>query len=427
MTRLVAVLAALCAVLGAARPCAADLDSDVQQLMRAWEKHGRVHRLPARLAERTSPLLIFAPPELVVKRTPACLTAAVLGPSSTHFAVRVAGTSAEGDTEWVFGSVAGMVEVTRCGPERAHLAGMLVEMRSPRAVLETLIVESKKPVPRAAESVPQRDPGPVRPLAGSEPRPPPLPIAERSRIAEARLEREGGTVLGRERLVSSPDGTGSVERALEAGCYRLDLLAEAPQTRRGAYELTVLPDVAGPASVVSVERGDGLDASVTVCAADAAGLAVDFAGAPEQTPVWVLSARWPFPEGLPEAWGNGVRARVASVLRRHGVRVSGSPVDQALGVQGPTLMPVPVEPGACYVGVLAALEGRPLGLALAATPGGLVSHNHGGLDGDGTLVSFCAHSENRALIEADARGSDVIWMFAMWQAGRLPLGEELPR
>lgn len=427
MTRLAAVLAALCAVLGATRPCSADLDSDVRQLVRAWEKHGRVHRLTPRFAERARPLLIFAPPELVVKETAGCLTAAVLGPSSTHFTVRVAGNAAAGEPEWVVGSVAGMVELTRCGPERAQLAGLLVEMRSPRAVLETLIVESKKPIPRAAESVPQRDPGPVRPLAGNEPRPPPLPIAVRSRTAEARLERDGGTLLARERLVSSSDGTGSLERTLEAGCYRFDLLAEPATLRREAYELTVLPDVAGPASVVSVERGDGLDAAVSVCAADTARLAVDFAGAPARSPVWVMSARWAFPEGLPEAWGSGVRARVAAVLRRHGVRVFGSPVDQALGVQGSTLMPVAVEPGACYVGVLAALEGRPLGLALAAAPGGIVSHNHGGLEGDGTLVSFCARSETRALIEADARGSAVIWIFAMWQTGRLSLGEELVR
>ena len=63
-------------------------------------------------------------------------------------------------------------------------------------------------------------------------------------------------------------------------------------------------------------------------------------------------------------------------------------------------------------------------LALAAVSGGVSAHNHGGQGGESTLVSFCARSQSTALLEADSRGAGLFWLFALFQNGRLAVGEE---
>jgi hypothetical protein len=118
---------------------------------------------------------------------------------------------------------------------------------------------------------------------------------------------------------------------------------------------------------------------------------------------------------------------VAAILFRHHAKVSGFPVDQGLGIQGPTLLPLRVEPGACYVAVVAGIAGRSAGFSLAASAPGVSAQNRSGDENDGTLVSFCARAGTEALLEADSRGYGVAWIYALFQTGKLAVGAELPR
>jgi hypothetical protein len=192
------------------------------------------------------------------------------------------------------------VELTRCGRDRLALGAVLVEMRSPRAVLETILVESATPLPRAIKFVPQRDPGPVEPFTVLDLRPVPVPIAARSGAVEARLAREGGRDFASERLTSNADGAGSSSKTLGAGCYRFELLAEPPGPNSRA-ELGFAPSFDGPARLVSTDAGDGLQATTTVCAGGETQMRLDFVGAPPNSELVLASARWPLPDGLPDA------------------------------------------------------------------------------------------------------------------------------
>lgn len=424
MRRAGAGLAVLALALSSAAPSRADLDHDVTRLAKGWEPYGLVTREAARFAERGSPTLIFTSPSDSPTSGTRCLTVAVIGPSSTHFVVRPLGPSSlPGASDGALVSVAGLVEVTRCGPQRVGLGALLVEMRSPRAVLETLVVESQTPLPRAISLVPQRDPGPVEPFTAQDLRPVPVPLAARSDAVEARLRREGGRDFAREPVQSNAFGAGSVRKSLGAGCYHFELLSEPPAA--GArLQLAFAPTFEGPAHLASLDEGDGMQASATLCSSGETRLSLDFLGTPPGAPLLLLSARWPLPDGLPEAWGAPARAAVAAVLRRQRLRVTGFPVDQALGIQGPTLLPTRVEPGACYVAVVAAINGKPAGISLAAKSEGVNAQNHSGREGDGTVLSFCARSSTEALLEIDSRGYALVWIYALFQTGRIELGSE---
>ena len=66
-------------------------------------------------------------------------------------------------------------------------------------------------------------------------------------------------------------------------------------------------------------------------------------------------------------------------------------------------------------------------LALGAVSGAVSAQNHSGLTADGTLISFCSRGESVATIEAESRGAGLTWLFALWQTGRVSVGEEIPR
>jgi hypothetical protein len=385
-----------------------------------------VQRLKPRLGERGTPSVIFLPPELLVGPSGGCLSVVVLGPSSTHFTVRPAGDSPlpESVEDWPQASLAGLVQLTRCGARRSRLNVLLIEMRSPRAVLETVAAQSKAPLESAIEVLPQRDPGPIAPLTGFGPRPKPAPASERLARAEANARRDGALDAVRASLQSSSRGNGSSQRELETGCHRFEFFAEGAESEALPYDLSVLPEFDATASLVSVERGDGLGATFSVCAGERTALSFRFSGAPRNARVWLLASRFALPAGLPESWGSGGRARMAAVLRRHNVAVTEMPIDQALGVQGPTLMPIRVEPGACYVAAIAPLEGHAFQVALGAVASGISAQNHGNAPGEGTLLSFCVGKETVATLEADSRGPGLTWLFGMWQLGRRSLGEE---
>jgi hypothetical protein len=243
--------------------------------------------------------------------------------------------------------------------------------------------------------------------------------------AEARARRDGAREFTRDSVQGSPRGGGSMRRVFEAGCYRVAVFAEPGAEGELSSDLSIMPELGAAAALIGVERGDGFGAAVEFCQGERDSSGLRFAGAAPNARIWALSSRYALPEGLPESWGGGGRARMAAVLRRYSARVSGTPVDQALGVQGPTLMPVAIEPGACYVAALTTVQGQAFALALGAQIGAVSAQNRMAPGSNGTLVSFCAGGQSQAKIEADARGANLTWLFALWQTGRIQVGDEV--
>src|SRR5690606_36366496 len=110
-----------------------------------------------------------------------------------------------------------------------------------------------------------------------------------------------------------------------------------------------------------------------------------FAGALPQAPVVLLQARWELPFGLPERWGPDARAELAEAVRPfHNRSLGGSPVYDSIGVGGTTLLPIEIEPGACYVAATAPVRGHSAAVALAAQVGSRLARNHSTQEGTGT-------------------------------------------
>lgn len=410
-------------------PARGDLASDVDELMLAWRTLGDVERLRPELLERGDVRPIPLDPRRIDPENPDCITVAVLGTPGANFVLRflpLLGEPPLAEDEWPETSVAGAAQITRCGARKTLLPRLAVEMRSPRAVVETVVARSSALLPTFRRALPHRDPGPLFPSAETGPRPMSLPLKRRASRLQERAKREGAQSMAQKLLSSDASGNGSAVLPLEAGCHRLDVLSPGASERALAHGIDVDIEVALAATgeVLASDATESADASAAFCLGAPQPVRLRFVGSVPGVPVLLLESRWELPGGLPEYWSAEARGHMAEALRRHHHRGLGNlMVYESLGVPGATLLPVEVEPGACYVAVVAPLRGHSASLALAAAVGDRFAQNHGGLEGRGTALSFCSRSENVAQLEVEARGSGLVWLLAVWQASRLGVGE----
>jgi hypothetical protein len=420
------LFAALVGTILSTTPAHSDLGNDLERLALAWTAFGKVHKLKSRFVERGDVLPLLFPPELVTENPTGCLTVAVLGTTSIQFIVDPGGPlTGRGVLDLPESSLAGALELTRCGAQKASLANVLVEMRSPRGLLEVLAVGSPKPPPPLTQILPHRDPGPIAPPGGSGPRPTVAPLALRVQAVEQRAARSGALELTNEQLTASGIGTGIELVPLGRGCHQFELLAgERTRGDRRSVDLDIEISTADGGRVLATDKSESNDARALVCVGEPLPVSVRFAGAPPGTPVTLLRARWDLAPGLPERWPAEARAAMSAVLREQALGLGGARlVDEALGVQGSTAMPVEVEPGACYLAVVVELRGAAQTLSLAAKAGAEEAQSRSPLDAPGTALSFCVGGAANALVEVEARGLSLVWMSALWQTGRTLLGE----
>jgi hypothetical protein len=327
--------------------------------------------------------------------------------------------------EWPEGSVAGAAQVVRCGARKETLARLAVEMRSPRAVLEILVAETRAAPPLVRAVLPHRDPGPVVMAIAGGPPPTSIPIKRRAAAIEARARRESAAAVTQTLMNANSEGMGSVVVRFEPGCHRVDVLSPAASERLGRTGVDLDVQVAtASGDVLASDATESADASVSFCMGQADAARIQFIGSLPSAPVVLLVARWELPQGLPKHWPPEARAAAAEAIRGHHDRALGTAlVYESLGVAGMTLLPLEVEPGACYLVALAAARGRSGGLALSAAIGAESVQNQGSPEDSGTALAFCAGSQSRAVLEVDARGTGLVWLLGMWQTGRVPVGE----
>ncbi len=417
-----ALLLALLFVTGVAQ---ADLGSDVERLTLAWSSFGRVKRLTPRLLERGDVIPLLLPAEATDPTTRGCVTVALLAPASINFIVSSYGGVTQFDSHE--NSLAGAVQLTRCGGDKASFDRIAVEMRSPRGLLEMLIVSSDAEPPPLVQVLPKRYPGPIAPLAGSGPRPSAAPLSLRLKAIEEHAARESAVEFATEELTASMRGTGEQILALGPGCHRLDLLADETSSpkRDRAVDLDLEVASAQTGELLASDRSESTDATVSLCTGRPAPVSVRFAGAMPRGHIRLVRTRWDLEKRLPTEWDAEARAQFSAVLRklRIGLDQAGL-VDASLGVQGSTSIALETAPGACYVAAVVRLRGEAQGLQLSASAGASLSQNRASADIPGTALAFCAGAGGPARLDVDSRGLGHVWMLAVWQTARVPLGQE---
>jgi hypothetical protein len=383
--------------------------------------------LPPRLLERGDLEPLRIDPRLIDPRNESCVTVGVLGTPKTTFVLRFVptGDGPPPEDEWPESSIAGAAQVTRCGRGKLSLTRLALEMRSPRGVLQTVTGESSGPLPSVRRVLPHRDPGPLQAPPGMGPRPTSVPLKRRAAAIEARASREGAAETAQKLLTANAEGTGAHIARLEPGCYRFDVLSPAASERGPAAAVDLDVEVAlANGDVLASDATESADASGRFCLGQAELVRLRYVGSLPAVPVLLLMSRWALPSGIPPHWPAEARASIAQAIRRHHALPLGNALTyESLGVAGTTILPVEVEPGACYLIAAASVRGRSAGVALAVTHGDAVSQNHGGAEGDGTTLAFCALSETRAQVEVDARGAGLVWLLGIWQTGRMRIGE----
>jgi hypothetical protein len=418
---LVRALAALVGLLCAA-PARADLGRDVEALTLAWSAFGHVTHLPPRLLERGDVLPLVLPLEALEPKSASCATLAVLGTSNMQFLLDPGRRVGHAPLEWPEGSVAGVLAVTRCGPAKPSLAALAIEMRSPRGVLEFLILSSEREPPALTLVLPERDPGPIAQPPSSGPRPVVAPLAVRVRALEERAAREQALELTTLELNAGAMGLGSTVLTLAPGCHRFELLGEETERRATDVDLEIAELESN--RVLAADHGESSDGDAFVCVPAATPVNVRFGGVAPGARLSLVRARWDLEPSLPARWPAGARANMSGVLRAERRTLGAAPlVDEALGVQGDTLWSLDVEPGACYFALAVPLHGEASALSLAAQTARKISQNRVDPDVPGAGLSFCAGAERRALLEVDARGLGLTWMSAVWRIARARLGE----
>ncbi|MEO7034862.1 MAG: hypothetical protein ABI548_13215 [Polyangiaceae bacterium] len=406
-------------------PAQAELGADVRALSMARASYGRVLRLKPRLLEHGDRLPFSVAPELLDGKDSSCVTVSILGVPEAHFLIHFSKFDpAAPSTAFAESSAAGALEITRCGSSKPFLAGMVVEMRSPRGVIETLLSIAPAFVPKLTEVLPGRDPGTELPLGDPGELPAVPPLSQRLRRLSARARRDGAQSFERDTVLAGEDGSGAAPIQLAAGCHELTLLAEAKSAGSSpAIDLDL--ELADPVTNtrLAIDRADDADATLSVCIGAPAALQLRFVGATPHLHLTLTRARWDLPTGLPGSWGPEARARLAQVARALHLPLPSKPLYESLGVQGTTSLPIEVEPDACYTAFLIPVRGNAVRLslfALAHAPGEVA---RGSADSEGTGVSFCANGASNATLEVGGEGSNLAWLLAIWETGRAPLGQ----
>jgi hypothetical protein len=326
-------------------------------------------------------------------------------------------------------SAAGALSVERCG--EAAPRRWLVASDSGRGALELVVARSARPLPSVQLILPERTG--AGPGTMTEPGPPPAlaPPDKRADVAEARARRDGAAIEARSTWQAGIDGTGSSEEILQPGCHTMELFAIDSHAnhpfRRHRLDLDAEMRDAADDRLLARDRTDAPDAQLSVCVGDTTRAGIVFVGAPAGSPVLVSHVEWPLPEHLPATWGGEVRARMAHLLlARHLVSLPSNATQLAQGGSGVTPVPMPMEPGACYVAVVALSQGTAHSIGLRVRVGARDAVDDRGGEDAGAVVAFCAGDRTVGSAQVEAHGTPLLgWALALY---RLQTGIwEVPR
>jgi hypothetical protein len=425
---LVFALVACALALRAGDARAEGLHDEAERLAAAWRAVGAsvVIDKPRFLQEEVDrdQHLVVALPDLPEGE---CTTVVLLGARGLGFHVRLAEEGSDEPNVKRIPAAAGALSIERCGtplPPR-----LVVASDSGRGAFETVVARSSQPVPPVRVVLPERTGASLLPT--NEPGGlPALPSPDkRAEVAEARARRDGATVNQRTTWTTGSDRSGSGDMTLEIGCHEIQLFAVDPRVLhpglRGRLDLDAeMRDETGD-RLLGRDRSDAPDATLVKCVGEATRVEVVFAGAPSGSPVLATHASWALPDHLPPLWGPAAQARIAHVLlARHVPALRQDPVLLAQGGYGVTPVPMPLEPGGCYLAVVTLAKETARSVGLRIRVGATDVGDDRGIDDDGAAVAFCAGDTSRALGLVEARGAMLLgWGLALYRLQSSVWGE----
>lgn len=406
-------LAGLTLALG--RTARADVRAEANRVESEWKRAGAVvARGEARFLAEDETISIR-----LARSSEACVTVALVGARGMSFHARVLDPgSDDSDHGPRVPSVAGVLQVSRCGGESLHQ--ITVTSDAGRGAVETLVAHSSAPLATIGSILPERTGGTLPPPPEPGGLPPLPPPDKRAEVAEARALREGARLAARETWAAASDGAGEGHVQLDAGCHRVELFAVDPRSAHASRNFRLDLDAElraeESAALLARDRTDAPDARLEVCVGEAVSAAVLFAGSPPGGTVIVTHLTWAIPGKLPQTWGKETRAHMAAAMLAHHLPAPPSEaVALAQGPSGLTPVPVAVEPGSCYLAVAALEHGHSRGLGLRAVVGAKSTYDDRGTNDNSGLVSFCAGDRDHALVEVEARGVGVAWALTVFR------------
>lgn len=399
----------------AASSAQASLTDDVAQLNKSWSEKARVQRILPRLLSHGERIPIVLPPP--DEDGAGCASLAVLGSVSTSFVVlrpALVQGSLVGDS---MPSVAGAVELVRCGRQRAELSELWVEMRSPRGVVEFVAARGPVRLPSLRQELPHRDPGPAWPEGEAGPRPISPPLKARVAEWEARARRDGAVAADNRILRADESARVSVELTLSEGCHRLSGLGLTAPRREQSLDIDLVLYRNTPRTILREDQSENPDASISLCVAQETNVILDLLGAPSGDPLALLQARFPLPDGLPLRWGPAARERLAEALWDQSFAgVSRPPVYESMGVTGTTILPLQIEPNTCYVVAAGVLRGLVKAFQVRLLSAGAQASVTASNDRTSAALAFCSGMEQKAQLQIESFGASLAWLAAVWRA-----------
>ena len=433
--------AAVVALAGA--PARADLSDDAERIRKTWSDEGaRASRLAPIFLEHGAARAIAVEP--APPGDEGCTTIAVIGGRVIDFELDLHPESGgvslgkpmsphgidpdSREEDGLLRSVAGAAVISRCGKERADLAQLAVQMRSPRAALEIIVARGARAVTDMQVILPERASGPAAPRGDPGRQGEPGPLADRVARAERRARLEGAEKVTRFAGRSSAMGTGQFAVKLAEGCHRLDVMAEVPQVvPRRVTDVDAEAREAESDRLITRDRAEAADARLDLCVGETTMVDVPFMGAGGATQVTLSDALWALPVAVPIHWGPRARGGFAWALRRRKMpEPKSAPIFESIGVQGVTSMPIVIEPSTCYLAAVAMIRGESRGVRLAAEVGDRAPHDEVSDRPEGAALAFCSESESHALLEVEMRGGSPWWALALWQVGPGPEATSAP-
>ena len=381
-------------------------------MLDALARQERRETLRFRLLERGELTPVVLPPWALDDKNGPCTTLVLLSPPATHFVLHAPPWPGLPDA---LGSSAGALQLTRCGRERATLLQVFVEMRSPRALIHTLVAVGDSPPAPLFTTLPERDPGLLAPPGDPGPEPQREPLAERLRRFEA-AARNAGALAVDTSLLPSP---GYVRLSLEPGCHRL--LAGA----NGSHPFALLLDTDEEQKAVRLPTTANSDVSYERCTVKTLRLLASSESAPVEAERQLSVAHFPLSRGLPRRFGLDVAERLQNALGGSSAPPGLGPlVMTTLGAQGRTSLPRRLLPQTCYLAVVAVVRGSAQSLSLGVQAGARHGAAGSSPDRPSARVSFCTQRSPAADLEVEARGAGVAWQIFLFQMG--PARPEAP-
>jgi hypothetical protein len=358
-----------------------------------------------RLLEREDVTPLALPPWALDPARGECTTLTLLAPVPTQFLLHV--------HPWpglpsAVGSSAGALQLTRCGRERVSLLQVLVEMRSPRAVLHGLVAVGNAPPAPLIETLPERDPGRTAALGDPGPAPSRQPLAERLQRFELRMRQEGAQSVETRGVPQK----GQLRVSLSPGCHQL----LASRNGSSPYRLELREtENEKPRRLEPSEQGDVRE---ELCAARERSIWLELDSPAPDLEVGLAIARFALPSDLPARFGPDVAERLARALggsaapRRLGPLVSAS-----LGAQGRTPLPRALLPRTCYLAAVTALHGEARSLSLGVQTGPDTAEATSNRGAPGPRLVFCTGKSGQVALDVEARGLGMAWLFFLFQVG----------